>query len=225
MRKGFTLIELIVAMGIILILGSLAVWGISSVLEHQRASNTRTTLAAVNGILSQRVRAIGNNVFPAEWYLNGVYGNHNTAGPGMWLAIDRHYNASNNIVYSPLTLTDTAVPDDYTLWQSDLLRNTVIIFNDLDRSAESRKALDAMQTLVVNVPINGAPMRARIPLDGWGRPVLFAPGVGITVDGVTVYQQSTAIQYTTDYKPSAVFPFAFSAGNEGNPSDMANIVR
>jgi prepilin-type N-terminal cleavage/methylation domain-containing protein len=225
MRKGFTLVELIIAIGIMALLLTIGVYGVRSTLEATREAGTRQTIAGVNSLLSERVKSIGANVYPAQWYHNGVYGAHNGSAPGLWIAPARTWVGSSES-YQPTTVADTTIPEDYTLWQSDLLRNTVIIFNDLSRFPNGRAALAKMTTAKVTVDVNGAPLTALIPTDGWGRPLLFAPGIGITVDGVTVYQQSTSVTYAVPFGgKGGTYPYVFSAGKEGNPSVMANVIR
>lgn len=225
MRKAFTLIELLTAIAVIVLLATLATVGFRSMTENAREAQTRQAIATVNAIVSERVRAIGANVYPAEWYHNGVYGAHNTAAPGLWISPSRTWVSGSTYRNAPTTVTDATIPDDYSQWQSDLLRNTVIVFNDLYRSASARKALDGMDAVQVTVQINGAPMSARIPVDGWNRPLLFSPAVGVTVDGATAYQQSGARTYDATMTTGAVFPYVWSAGREGKPNDLVNAIR
>jgi prepilin-type N-terminal cleavage/methylation domain-containing protein len=228
MKRGFTLIELVIALSIMLILAALVTGGMRSMMENQREAQTRQAIASTNAIISERLRTIGANIYPAAWYHNGVYGMHNTAGPGLWTRPYWKWDAvQSRYVIQPTTVVDTAIPDDPALWSSsDLLRNTVIVFNDLDRSANGKKALSAMRTVTMTVLIDSAPMTARIPVDGWGRPLLFSPAVGVTADGSTVYQQSTTVANDAALGVNGgTYPYAFSAGKDGNPSDLVSIIR
>jgi prepilin-type N-terminal cleavage/methylation domain-containing protein len=227
MKRGFTLIELIVALSVMLILAALVTGGMRSMMENQREAQTRQAIASVNAIISERLRTIGANIYPAAWYHNGVYGMHNGSAPGLWIRPYWNWDAGQNrYVIQPTTVIDTAIPDDPAMWSSDALRNTAIVFNDLDRSANGKNALSAMRTVTMTVLIDSAPMTARIPVDGWGRPLLFSPAVGVTADGNTVYQQSTTVANDAALGVNGgTFPFCFSAGKDGNPSDLVNAIR
>ena len=225
MRKAFTLVELIVAISIIAILLALGVYGVTSALEATREASTKQTLAGINSLLSERVKSLNGQIYPARWYHRGVYAQHNTAFPGLWISPFRTF-VGTVLTHEPTTVVDTAIPDDGATWTSDLLRNTVIIFAELNRFPAPHAAIAKLKTISVTVNINGVPVTAMIPVDGWGRPLLFAPGVGITTDGVTVYQQSTAVAYSVPFGgKGGTYPFVFSAGKDGNPSDIQGLVR
>jgi prepilin-type N-terminal cleavage/methylation domain-containing protein len=226
MKRAFTLIEIVVALSIMLVLAGLTISIMQSVREGNREAATRLTLQAVNSILSEHTRSVGVNVYPREWYHDGVYGPHNTAGPGLWIAPFRAWNtAQARYVIQPTIITDAAIPDDPAMWNSDLLRNTVIAFNAINKTVGGTK-INAMKTVQVTATINGAAVTTRIPTDAWGRPILFSPAVGVTVDGVTVLQQSTAVANDARLGTAGgTFPFCFSAGKNGKLTDVTAFVR
>ena len=225
MRKAFTLVELIVAISIIAILLALGVYGVTSALEATREASTRQTVAAVNSLLSERVKSLNGQIYPAQWYHRGVYAQHNTAFPGLWISPFRTF-VGTVLTHEPTTVVDTSIPDDGSLWTSDLLRNTVIIFAELNRLPSAQTAIAKLKTISVTADINGVPVTAMIPADGWGRPLLFAPGLGVTVDGTTVYQKSTSVTYSVPFGGmGGTYPFVFSAGKNGNPADVVNVIR
>src|SRR3954447_17724528 len=52
-QKGFTVIEIIVVVGIIAVLAAIAVVGLGKIFESQRHSQTRTVLTAVQSMLGE----------------------------------------------------------------------------------------------------------------------------------------------------------------------------
>ncbi|MGF1632603.1 MAG: type II secretion system protein [Phycisphaerae bacterium] len=66
-RHGFTTIELLVTMGILLILTSLVAVGVANVLERQKAKNTRITFATGQSMLSEYQEQVGFSEPFGEW--------------------------------------------------------------------------------------------------------------------------------------------------------------
>ena len=60
-KKGFTLVELIVAMSVMLILATITVYGVRSMMQSSKASSTRVLLQNAESIFDEWRRAAGDN--------------------------------------------------------------------------------------------------------------------------------------------------------------------
>src|SRR5262245_57676303 len=66
-RRAFTMLEILIAIGIIAILASLLVMGIRSVIGGSKAESTKVTLNALQGMLAEFQAKTGTTKAPQAW--------------------------------------------------------------------------------------------------------------------------------------------------------------
>jgi prepilin-type N-terminal cleavage/methylation domain-containing protein len=189
MRKGFTLLELIVVIAIITVLGGITLLGVRHIMGNMKETETRAALQAAFHLY--KVVWINGNAAPGFWYENGVAGvyarpNYPPPYGAFWKLI-----SCDRPTYT--TLDDLSNPD----LADDLMANTIVAYAHMEQFPECRKAIGALPanrireyslpySFTFTNPITAATttttgtLTAHVPLDAWGNPILFVPASGYT---------------------------------------------
>jgi prepilin-type N-terminal cleavage/methylation domain-containing protein len=223
MRKAFTLIELMVVIGILLVLIGVTVIGLSQIGENQK---TKTTQHVLEGLVSM------HEEFKAKTNLRDINSIIETGStPG---GIRRTIACDPQAVYQDDSVVRTAklmqrmlsIPGNKTIMQqlpADRFANTVpagfTASNDLVDPKDKKK------------------LKVPLPLDAWGNPIVYVPPPNVDpankvaweerygFDGVTLKQGGTHVILNPrqgypkkdDYLMLQTFrPFWVSAGPDGD---------
>ena len=208
-RHGFTLIEVLTVIGIIVILVGIAVYGMGKVMGNSKAAATKATLENLRSMLSEyEVVSKGLNRQPgSQWYNDAEY-----KAPGdpisIWKDADPKDGAANlpepDPAHAPQDVTKASGTGNHGRYNADQIANTQLLLG-LMMQAPSVKAMMAslpVAQMAESVPPGGSkllvqqstglplkdtgsggrPMPALV-LDGWGNPIIFVPSGGLCGKG------------------------------------------
>jgi prepilin-type N-terminal cleavage/methylation domain-containing protein len=209
-RSGFTLIEMLVVIGVILILMVMAVIGYQVVERSVAANQTRTTLENLNAMLSEFDAAAGSTALPSYSY---QYPNPSpppamlTAGPSMIGA----GQVPNGISWTIGDVTSQGSGDRYN--SLPVQKTASIIMAALLRIPNNSKAIAQLPSSKFLRYADGTPYTyGTVLLDGWDNPIIFVPPGGIVVNITTGSSTPTLVTITSrDNRP-----FFASAGPDGD---------
>lgn len=234
-RKAFTVIELLIVIGILAILVAVTAYAMTGLMSRQKVSATRVTLQNVRSMVAElEVVAKGLNRQPAQMWVSGAQ-----TPLGTPIDIWRDANptaAGNNPLLAPknvrkeVALADSASNIQTQRYQSDAILNTQLVMGLL-RSAPNNTKLFAQlpsnQLMSEPIPIatprllvnaNGTANPPMV-LDAWGNPIIFVPSAGLwNVVAGDVLRNAVATTLGGPDGPIQsrdVRPFFASAGPDG----------
>jgi prepilin-type N-terminal cleavage/methylation domain-containing protein len=230
-RGGFTIVEIMTVIGILLILVSIAVIAYRSMSNPTAGGATKVTLHNLQGELAEYEAAAGLRNQPAMIWRGGTLKKIGTGNP-------------------PLDLwkSDVLAPNDVanppSRFDSDAVLNTQLAYQILNRIPANKDVVAKLpQALVLGqanekggklLPVTGPDARSRIDppliLDAWNNPIIYVGSRGLA--GVDLVkkpggdfdkpnQQVTSVGVfpllkPTDPTPAGARPFFASAGPDGN---------
>ena len=200
-RRGFTLIEMLVVIGIILLLIGMAVAGFSSMAKHAKAQHTKGVLEAAKAMLAEYEATAGKrnySTFKGYWDSSTIPVN----------ATQGRAAAAVNVGVAPAA---TTIP--WQLYSDQVLAKLLELPNNkaiLDKLPPEQVVKDATNTYYEL-------------LDGYGHPLLFVPSIGlgqVTASGQTGTMQSDAVLHNATNPTAAPNPryFWMSAGPDNDPA-------
>ena len=221
-RRAFTIIELLVVIGIILILIGLFFGGAKVITAQAKERDTKQILETCKSMFENYRQGTKLARYPAGISF-GPVGTVSTTTT--WYTAQE--SAIGSVTPDALGLSNSGpMPAS----PSQILTDTVLVFSALESLPEN-------QTIIANLPaskkinITVGTATVALPLDGWGNPILFVPGGGLTnifIDPVdngntTQVMTSTGVQangYTIAAGTiSSSQPFFVSAGPDGDLSN------
>lgn len=237
-RRGFTLVEIMVVVGIILVLIGIAAIAYRSLDNPASGNSTKVTLQNLHAMLAEYEAAAGLNQRnqPVEfWY----QGSAKTNKPN---------NPTFNVWLDPVIATNANVSEGAsTRYAVDGLANTQRVLEILLKMSGNKQALGRLPSRQLHSETSDAvpdPRRFRgrvvangrmeldppLVLDAWGNPVLFVGSRGL--DGVTIGSETGEKLVTSvgvlpsppgapplpssHPPPAGARPFFASAGPDGN---------
>ncbi len=202
-RSAFTLLEVLVVIGVILILISLAVIGFQVVERSAAANQTKVTLDNLNSMLAELEATAGSNALPTYSYYDPVL-MKSFPQPVIGIGITGPAGQAWEI-------------GDVTSGQADrsgfIVQQTQGAMASLMRVPNNAKAIAAFPTSKILKDSNGNPYTIPVLLDGWGNPIIYVPRGGMIVY-VTTGNGNTPTQITVAGKANR--PFFASAGPDGD---------
>jgi len=235
---AFTMIELLVVIGIILILMGLFFAGAKIVTAQAKARDTKSMLETAKTMFANYQQQTSLYVNPTTNFPKGANVaafNDGINGSPQWTY---GWEQAPQGVVSPdgLGLTNTAAvynPNSFT----QAIENTLIVM-------QAMMSIQENQTIINNLPAskvlirnytnsNGATVSIPLLLDGYGNVILFSPGGGLwgvwvdpstqnfTPEVITSEGMATTTGWSAP-KTTAIIankPFFFSAGPDGDPSN------
>jgi prepilin-type N-terminal cleavage/methylation domain-containing protein len=171
-RRGFTLVEMLVVIGIIVLLLGLSVVGFSQIAKHSKAQHTKAALETMKAMMTEWDASAGKQ---------NVAGFVNYWNTGVLTPIDAKNVGTVNMPISPLGVKPT--------WQQ---YNALVLAKLLELPA-NKAILDKLPTeqvqknLLITLPGQPAAPYYEI-LDGYGHPLLFVTSLGlrnVTAGGTT----------------------------------------
>lgn len=228
--RGFTLIEMLVVLGIIVVLATIAITSMGRVLEGQRRTKTKATLANAVSILAEYDAATSLRSQPGEMFLPGnPHGGKQPAGNfDIWKDADPVTGNVQALEPLPGPVTD----DEPNRLKYQAVLNTAVVLKVAGGMPAARKILASLpsdNTLKIMDPTSppAAPVTiGPVMLDAWGNPIIFVPASGLIVrleaDGNNEYmiRSHKAETVANPRTPVAVQPnarpFFASAGADGD---------
>lgn len=241
-RRGFTLLEILVVIGVIAVLATLLVLGSQALLKGRRADTTRMALSSLQGMLAEMdaKTRFAVETRPPQYFWGGTAASNlidfNVApfnDPS--LQIDFWKTPRRNPLSAPPTGVALAIGAPAGVGENQPQRtghwvvvNTAIAMSKLQSLQANRVALekiaaDRLMRLPADLPDTTSVNESQvpIPLDGWGNPIIYVPSSGLTgvalsnVTSGTVMITSTKVRSPTEKADSTDRPFFASAGPDG----------
>ena len=229
-RRAFTIIELLVVIGIILILIGLFFGGAKVVTAQAKERDTKQMLETCKTMFENYRQGTKLARYPAGLLAFGP----SASPPSTWYTGEE--SAIGAVTSDALSLSNNGPMPTAA---SPILNDTVLVYSAIESISQN-------QTIIANLPpdkkINihlSTGATVSIPLDGWGNPIFFVPGggLGTTTQGPgAVWIDGTQIGIVTStsvisgppltvYLPYAAGnivstqPFFVSAGPDGDLSN------
>lgn len=198
-RKAFTLVELMVAIGIIVVLIGLATVGLRYATSQSQANATKVALENLKSMMAELELATKFRTPPAVWYRytpsDGLWHTCTPAtfagGVDFYRTIDVVTETLNRDSTNPAryTFAPGLVTEDgrvaLTEREQTALLNTIIFMDRLRTLPVNKSAMDRLppETLLQMTALAGkagdpalVPFSAQVVADGWRNPIIFVPG-------------------------------------------------
>ncbi|HEX8914639.1 MAG TPA: prepilin-type N-terminal cleavage/methylation domain-containing protein [Humisphaera sp.] len=197
-RGGFSLVEMLIAIGVILVLAAIGVVGMNMYSDRVATDTTKTSLANASALVKELETkgALNRLVGPTGLTPAASYQPTSTIASGSYAKLNSGDTGRTNYINN-----------EYKTKVGPILMSV---------NAERMKALP--QGTVMDPP-SGTQRSATdpiVPCDGWGNPLVFVPPGGLT--GVSVKGSATAITVTSTGVSGSPQNRSFwvSAGPDGN---------
>jgi len=238
---GFTMIEIIVAIAVILVLAGILLVGLRSIAGSTQAGETRVLLENVRGMLDEldSKAKLGAHNRPLEWWVGSSSVLKAQTQPE---EVDFWHRTSDQDSIDPPRPRPIEAPGSVKPGTNDrtnhpAVRNTAIAMAKLVSVPANRTKLQGipnqrLMRLVELPPTAADPISATsltneatlppVVLDAWGNPIIFVPASGMIVTLNSIGEQrlitSSKVRQIppTEYAAPSDRPFFASAGPDGD---------
>jgi len=223
-RRGFTMIELLLVIGILLVLISMFFIGLRYVSQTAQVRDTKTALETAKAMLSEYQEATHLDRLPAG-----------ASNGWSWTGQETLPAPSATVPWAigPITppTTTTAASPAYSNVNVTLGPDTAAVMYALEQMPANQTLitnLPANKKLVASVSINDVQVQVTFLLDSWGNVILFVPSGGLvnvrfggqtsTVTGQSAVGTTAAGGTPITITSPDSRPFFVSAGPDGDVS-------
>jgi type II secretory pathway pseudopilin PulG len=232
-RSGFTLLELLVVIGIIMVLMAMAVIGYNVVERSAAGRETKTTLADLHGMLAELDAAVGSTALPTSTYKNAagatvtaLFGAITASGDPdapsadtTPLPVNQAWNIDDVTTNAPARNYNSANSPHFS---NNVMQQTQNAMGALMAVPANQAAVSQLPSkLIMKVMDSNPSVNTMVPtsppilLDGWGNPIIYVPSSGIVVYVNNPSSPSSPLM-TITIKSHDGRPFFASAGPDGN---------
>ena len=142
--RGFTMIEVVVSLAIIVILAGILFPVASHALQSSKVNQSAITVAAAHSLVAE-VRLHDNLPPWPEWYVDGVLADHSTGATQP--APYRAWRFASGQSW-PMLLESETLTDDPATWTSDQVRNSILAWEAMGRVLKRQTATMPTDTFV-----------------------------------------------------------------------------
>lgn len=225
-RSAFTLIEMLVVIGVILILVSMSVLGYDVVERAAAGNQTKTTLANLNAMLSELDADAGSGALPSYAITTSVTTFNPRTHVGTTVTTTSSTIGAGVVDSTPYVWevgdVTTHGTDPITGRYGNIVQQTEVVMQNLMRAPNNSKAVGQLPSSKLLRDLSGNPVAGPVLLDGWDNPIIYVSGGGITVN-VTTGNSTNLVNGAQVATPQLVTikspdgrPFFASAGPDGN---------
>jgi type II secretory pathway pseudopilin PulG len=190
-RGGFTMIELMVAIGILIILVGILMFAMRSIGDSAKAAETRATLASLSGMLAEMDAKTKLSQPPIQYWQPG---NSTPVDGQVALAADSevdfwHMPGKDTTGTYPMSIDappGSVKSGEQSRTTDKAVQQTAIALSKLLTLPANRAKYQTIQAnRLMTIPDDTNPaMKIKysqyaIPLDGWGNPIIFVPASGL----------------------------------------------
>jgi type II secretory pathway pseudopilin PulG len=227
-HRAFTIIELLVVIGIIILLATFLFAAYQHVVTQRKVSDTKTAMESLKALLG--------NYEEATHYQRPLPIVYTANGAATWNTAIAGYSTTNLVQLWTDGFTGSGEPAASNVSAGALsssnyptqLSDTICVMYALEQNSENATIIGNLptnlkQTIQVSftAPVQGTalqnPQPVTLILDGWGNPILFAPADGLygvmtsadaTFNASTTYNQGNSVVYQAS-SPGASYIYTF----------------
>ena len=208
-RRGFTLIEMLAVIGVMMILMAMSIIGYQVVERSAAANQTRVTLTNLNAMLSEMDADAGSSALPTYTYTGTNRQTHQTT-TGVQPIIGAGVADPSGQAWPIGDVSTSNYPGNYRY--GFVVQQTAMKMQTLLRCPNNSKAIADLPSRKFLPISTTTPLAAPVLLDGWGNPIIYVPTGGIVVNVITGNNQAQLVTITSrDNRP-----FFASAGPDGD---------
>lgn len=239
-RSGFTLIEMLVVIGIIVVLVAMGFLGFKSLVNSQNRNQTKARLHDMQAFLVEYENATALRRQPRWMWIPGTPPTKQLNNFNIWRDADPLNGPPTTVqdqpLYAPLGHLDFGDPDRT---MSPAVLNTAEVLRETAQMPGAKRLLSTLKAdALEDIPEPGTVTAANpkgvvihsIILDAWDHPIIFVPAAGLAfvtlgdvndaknpyvITSTKTYSQALITNTPNDPVPPNARPFFASAGPDG----------
>lgn len=181
--QGFTLVEMLIVIGVLAVLIGIAVFGFRVLERGSRQKQTKAALANAASLFAEYEKETALHKQPNDFWKPDVV-TKLTTGFDFWKDADPDATGVQQLQAptGSMDVDDNIGPDFYRE-KSQAIRNTAVLMRQIETLPAAQRILsqlpsDATMNVYEDVPGHSI-LIGRVLLDGWNNPIIFVPAMGL----------------------------------------------